>query len=140
MARGAVSGAASKRKGSRVEREVAAVLGGKRTPLSGATGGGDVTLPPDSIWNSWSIEVKARKGLPKMVTDAMAQAQADIALADPRKPMVVLREDRGRMLAVVDLRDLAIWAEALAEVGHGFRLREMAAQLEAIARAIRSIA
>ena len=135
-----MSGAASKRKGSRVEREVAAVLGGKRTPLSGATGGGDVTLPPGSIWNDWSIEVKARKALPKLVTDAMAQARMDIALADPRKPMVVLKADRGQMLAVVDLRDLAMWAEALAEVGHGFRLREYAGQLEAVARGIRSIA
>jgi hypothetical protein len=107
----------SKAKGSAFEREVAREFGLKRTPGSGAMGGGDLTAPTDSIWGGFSWEAKRLKALPKFFGHALDQAQSDIAIGDPRIPIVATREDGGRMVLVCYAHDLRLWAEALAEVG-----------------------
>lgn len=106
----------SKAKGSAFEREIAASIGAKRMPLSGAVGGGDIRPEPDSIWAAWSFECKRRAKLPVLITDALAQAQADIAIGDPRSALMLMREDGGRTIACADWDDLRLWSEALAEV------------------------
>jgi len=110
-------GRSSKLKGSTFERELALALGGKRTPLSGASGGGDITLQPDNVWHAWSWEAKRRATLPKMITDALAQAEHDVAIGDQRRPALAMREDHGRTIAVFYLEDLTRWIEAITELG-----------------------
>ena len=134
-----MSGRASKIKGSAFERELAGELGGKRTPLSGGTGGGDVTLPTESVWRAWSWEAKRRARLPVLITDALEQAASDIAVGDPRRPAVALREDRGRTIVVFYLDDLRPWVEALLEVGHRQRVRRLADQIEGAVRELRRV-
>ena len=129
----------AKAKGSRLERDVASVLGGKRTPLSGGSGGGDVSLPTGSIWSDWSWECKQRAALPALITGAMLQANADIRVGDRRRPAVIIREDRGQALFVAHLSDVVTWAEALAEVGNASKVRDLGRQLEGIARELRSV-
>lgn len=89
----------AKAKGSRLERKVAGMMGGKRMPLSGAVGGGDVVV------DGHSVECKKRKALPALIRDAFAQAQRDIAIGDPRTPLVVIEEDRGRPIVCQYLDD-----------------------------------
>jgi hypothetical protein len=108
---------------------VAGVLGGKRTPLSGAVGGGDISLPDDSIFADWSWEAKRRQRLPSLLMDALAQASADIGIGDPRRPAVVMREDRGPAIFICRLDDFVAWALALAEMGNGARVRELIRQM-----------
>ena len=129
----------SKAKGSRFEREVARSLGAKRTPLSGATGGGDITMPTGSIWADWSMELKRRARLPAFVTAALRQAATDNRIGDRRKPAVVMREDHGPAIFVCYLEDLRPWVEALAEVGRAGRVHDLGRQLEAIAHELRSV-
>jgi len=131
----------SRPKGSAYEREVALAIGGRRTPLSGAVGGGDISLPEGSIFADWSWEAKRRSRLPALVMDALAQAESDIAIGDPRRPAVVMREDRGRSIFVCHLDDFVTWAEALAEIGNGAKVRELVRQmrrdLEQLERSVR---
>jgi hypothetical protein len=134
-----VKPSSAKAKGTRLEHHVASVTGGKRTPLSGSAGGGDITHPTGTIWHDWSWECKQRKTLPALITGAMAQAQFDIPLGDRRKPAVVIREDRGRALFVAYLDDVVPWAEALAETGQGVKVRQLAKQLLGIAEELRGI-
>jgi hypothetical protein len=129
----------SKAKGSRFEREIARTLRAKRTPLSGASGGGDVSFPTDSIWADWSMELKRRAKLPAFVTAALRQAAGDIRIGDRRKPAVVMREDGGPAIFVCYLDDLRPWVEALAEVGRAGRVHDLGRQLEAIAHELRSV-
>src|SRR4051812_25480966 len=80
-------------KGSRVEREVAVIVGGKRTPLSWGAGGNDITTRDDSLFNVWGIEVKARATLPVLISAAMTQAEVALPIGSPRRPAVVLKAD-----------------------------------------------
>jgi hypothetical protein len=128
---------ASKRKGSGFERELASILGGKRTPLSGAVGGGDITLPSDSIWRAWSWEAKRRARLPAFIVAALSQAENDLAIGDPRHPAAAFREDGGRIIVAFYLDDLMPWIAAISEVAGGARVRRMAQELEKIAQELR---
>jgi hypothetical protein len=126
-------------KGRRAEREVAAIVGGKRTPLSGGAGGNDITTRDDSLFNVWGIEVKARANLPALLSAAMRQAEVALPLGSPRRPAVVLKADGERPLFVARLEDVKVWIEALAETGRGSKVRELARQLQAIATELRGI-
>lgn len=129
----------SKAKGSEFEREIATLTGGKRTPGSGAMGGGDITHDADNIWSAFSHECKRRKALPRLLLDALAQADYDSrSIGDNRPSIVWAREDGSReAYAFLRARDLVTFAEALADVGHGSKLREYARQLQTIAAEIR---
>jgi len=128
----ASGGLSNKRKGNLYERELARSMSAKRRPLSGASGGGDIAPRPGTIWADWSWEAKRRKRLPAFVTNALTQAATDIALGDPRKPAVLMREDHGRTIFVAYWDDIRPWCEAVAETGHGSRLRALAKELRAI--------
>lgn len=113
----------AREKGRRAERRVAAALGGKRTPLSGAAGGSDVTLPPGAIWADWQVEVKARARVSwTTVREALDQAE-HAAQGTRRRPLAVVVPDRERPVACMRLDDLIVWAEALAEIGRGWEVR-----------------
>jgi hypothetical protein len=133
-------GSAAKVKGSAFERELALMLGGKRTPLSGASGGGDISLPSDSPWRWWSWEAKRRANLPAFIVAALMQAETDVAIGDPRKPAAAFREDGGRVIVAFYLADLIPWIEALVDVGTGGRIRRLASELETIALELRKAA
>ena len=126
-------------KGGRVERQVAAIVGGKRTPLSGGAGGNDITTHDDSLFNVWGIEVKARANLPALIVNAMHQAEVALPIGSPRKPAVVLKGDNAPALFVARLEDVKVWVEALADTGQGSKVRELARQLQSIATELRSI-
>ena len=86
------------------ERKVAALLGGRRIPVSGR-GRGD---NPDIHHELFSIEVKSRKTIPAWLEDAMRQAEA--LAKDERLPVVVLHQDRtpyAESLVVLRLEDFA---------------------------------
>ena len=86
------------------ERKVAALLGGRRIPVSGR-GRGD---NPDIHHELFSIEVKSRKTIPAWLEDAMRQAEA--LVKDGRLPVVVLHQDwapYAERLVVVRLEDFA---------------------------------
>ena len=86
------------------ERKVAALLGGRRIPVSGR-GRGD---NPDIHHELFSIEVKSRKTIPAWLEDAMRQAEA--SAKDGRLPVVVLHEDRtpyAESLVLLRLSDFA---------------------------------
>jgi hypothetical protein len=88
------------------ERKIAALLGGRRVPVSGR-GRGD---QPD-IAHPWlSLEVKDRATLPLWLLDALDQAEAS-ATAD-QLPVAVLHRagDRhDRALIVLRLADFVAW-------------------------------
>jgi hypothetical protein len=94
------------------ERAVARLLGGRRTPLSGAAGGADV----DAGW--CSVEVKSRKRLPQWLTGALIQARR---AARPGQLAVVVLHELGRQhredLVVLTLSDFVDWFGPLAETG-----------------------
>ena len=121
----------AKAKGSKLEREAANVLGGKRMPLSGAVGGGDVLLPSDNIFNDWMWEAKSRKKLPYYFTQAMLQCGL-ACQGSNKRPAILLREDRGKILFACYLEDFVSWAQALAEVGQGQNIRSMVRQARRI--------
>ena len=123
----------SSAKGRGFERELALELGGKRTPLSGRRGGGDITLPSDSVWQAWSWEAKRRAELPRFLTAVLDQAESDIAIGDPRRPAAAFRADHGRTIVAFYLSDLRPWVEALAELGGGAKVRSLARDLERLA-------
>ena len=86
------------------ERKVAALLGGRRIPVSGR-GRGD---NPDIHHELFSIEVKSRKTIPAWLEDAMRQAEASVK--DGRLAVVVLHQDRtpyAESLVVLRLEDFA---------------------------------
>ena len=90
------------------ERKVAALLGGRRIPVSGR-GRGD---NPDIHHELFSIEVKSRKTIPAWLEDAMRQAEA--FARDGRLPVVVLHQDRtpyAESLVVLRLEDFAGYLE-----------------------------
>lgn len=74
----------------RTEREVAALVGGQRVPVSGRQRGDQ----PDVCHPRLSLEIKHRATLPGWLTTAMAQAEA--ASRDGRIPTVVIHRHGGR--------------------------------------------
>ena len=90
------------------ERKVAALLGGRRIPVSGR-GRGD---NPDIHHELFSIEVKSRKTIPAWLEDAMRQAEASVK--DGRLPVAVLHQDHtpyAESLVVLRLEDFAGYLE-----------------------------
>ena len=86
------------------ERAVAAILGGRRVPVTGRQRG-DV---PDVAHGRLSIEDKHRKEVPGWLLGALAQAEA--AATGGRLPVAIIHEHGARhadALAVLRLRDLA---------------------------------
>ncbi len=86
------------------ERKVAALLGGRRIPVSGR-GRGD---NPDIHHELLSIEVKSRKTIPGWLEDAMRQAE--VSVKDGRLPVVVLHQDHvpyAESLVILRLDDFA---------------------------------
>jgi hypothetical protein len=88
------------------ERRTAAILGGKRVPVSGR-GRGDV---PD-VEHPWlSVECKHRKSLPAWLLDAMDQARA--AAREDQLPVAILHKAGRRhadSLVLVRLADFVEW-------------------------------
>ena len=72
------------------ERKMAALLGGKRVPVSGRARGHS----PDIQHERFSIEVKSRKKLPAWIEDTIKQAEA--CAQDRQLPLVVLHQDGQR--------------------------------------------
>ncbi len=90
----------------RVEREIAAILGGERVPVSGRQRGD----APD-IRHQWlSLEVKHRKTLPNWIFDALDQAQK--SKAGQQLPVAILHgKGMGykKSLVVIELDDFVDW-------------------------------
>lgn len=70
------------------ERKVAAILGGRRIPVSGR-GRGD---NPDIEHPTLSVEVKSRASFPAWLEDALRQAECSVQ--NGKTPAVVLHQDR----------------------------------------------
>ncbi len=91
------------------ERKVAALLGGKRVPVSGRTRGD----APDVLHDSFSIEVKSRKKLPAWIEEAMKQAEA--SAKDGQMPVAVLHQDGRRYRDSLVICRLGDFAEHMKE-------------------------
>jgi hypothetical protein len=90
------------------ERKVAALLGGRRIPVSGRARG----YSPDIHHERLSIEVKSRRKLPAWLEDAMKRAEA--CAQDGQLPLMVLHQDGQRYqdaLIVMRLKDLSTSGE-----------------------------
>jgi hypothetical protein len=70
------------------ERRIAAILGGRRIPVSGR-GRGD---NPDIDHPALSVEVKARASFPVWLEDSLKQAE--LSATAGKTPAVVLHQDR----------------------------------------------
>ena len=96
----------------RTERKIAALLGGKRVPITGRQRG-DV---PD-VAHAWlSIEVKHRRTVPEWLLDAMAQAVA--AVRGEQLPVAILHQHgtpHCEDLIVIRLADFRAWFGELAD-------------------------
>lgn len=77
----------------RTERAIAAILGGKRIPVTGRKG-------PDISHPTLSVEVKSRTDFPGYLWDWLAQASDG---ADPSKVPVVVLHRAGRVHVDDDL-------------------------------------
>jgi hypothetical protein len=88
----------------RVERQVAALLGGRRVPVPGRHGAG--ADPGDVAGTPFFVEVRARRRCDLFVW--WHHTRADAAFAG-RTPLLVIRDPRrgGELLAVLRLADLA---------------------------------
>ncbi len=128
--------ASPKAKGSRAERRVAAMLGGRRNVLSGAAGGADVVFPPGSHWADWAVEVKARKRPSwSVVLEGLEQAEAS-ARGTRLRPLVVVVPDCAAPIVCVRLDDLRTWVDALVELGGAHRVRALIRQARRVLDAI----
>lgn len=76
----------------RTEREIAAMFGGQRVPITGRI----IGSAPDVEHDELSIEVKYRQTLPKWIKYAMKQAVASIK-NDKQIPVVFLRQKQQRL-------------------------------------------
>ena len=89
-----------------VERRVAAILGGRRVPITGRQRGD----APDIAHEWLGVEVKHRKKLPDWIHDAMAQARA---CSDGGKlPTVILHEHNQlytKSFVVLELDEFEQW-------------------------------
>jgi hypothetical protein len=91
----------------RSERSIAAVLGGRRVPITGRARGS----APD-VSHPWlSIECKHRRALPVWIADALDQAAA-ASDGGERLPVAILHEDgqrHGRDVVMLRLADFQAW-------------------------------
>ncbi len=86
------------------ERRVAAILGGRRVPVSGRQRGD----APDILHPRLSVEVKSRSKLPAWIEEGMRQAE--ISSTNGRVPVCVLHQDRRpyeEAVVLVRLKDFA---------------------------------
>ncbi len=86
----------------RVERQIAAMLGGRRVPVTGRTRGD----APDIEHPAYSVEVKSRNTIPQWLLEALQQATA--SARDNRVPVVIIHRNGARYsdaLVVVRLSD-----------------------------------
>jgi hypothetical protein len=93
------------------ERRIAAILGGRRIPVSGR-GLGD---NPDIEHQSLSVEVKARASFPAWLEDALRQAEC--SARNGKIPAVVLHQDRGKYPDALVLLRLSEFAELVELAG-----------------------
>lgn len=99
-----ISELAGVRDWKQAERRIAAILGGRRIPVSGR-GRGD---NPDIEHPVLSVEVKARATFPAWLEDALKQAE--LSATDGKTPVAVLHPDRRRYrdaLVIVRLSEFA---------------------------------
>jgi len=92
----------------RTERQVAALLGGTRVPMTGRARGST----PDVTHPLLAVEVKHRKSIPAWLRDAVDQAQASVRGA--QLPIVVLHgagERFDHALVIITLSDFSHWIE-----------------------------
>jgi len=92
------------------------------------------------IWNDWGMELKRRAQLPVAVTSALLQAATALPLGSPKRPAVLMREDRGKAIFIAYADDIRQWCEALAEVGESHRLKPLARELKGIAAQLEKMA
>jgi hypothetical protein len=76
----------------RTEREVAALIGGERVPITGRGRGSE----PDVRHDIYSVEIKYRKALPDWMHDALDQAEKAKKRPD-QLPIVIFREKGQRV-------------------------------------------
>lgn len=87
------------------ERRIAAILGGRRIPVSGR-GRGDT---PDIEHPTLSVEVKARAAFPAWLENALKQAE--LSATDGKTPVAVLHPDRRRYRDALVVLRLSEFAE-----------------------------
>jgi len=97
----------SDRAWKRTERRTAAILGGKRVPVTGRQRGDAPDVP-----HPWlSIECKHRRALPAWIADALDQAAA-ASDGGKRLPVAILHEAgerHGRDVVLIRLADFRDW-------------------------------
>ena len=129
-----MKGAANKQAGSRFERRVAKLSGGKRRPLSvDDTPIGGILEPNFRIESKWGVSV------PKFFWDAYRQAEGNGAIGDNRPSAVIVGKAYENPLFIAKLTDVLSVMGALAETGRGPKLREFARQLDSISAELRRI-
>jgi hypothetical protein len=87
------------------ERRIAAILGGRRIPVSGR-GRGD---SPDIEHPRVFVEVKARASFPAWLEDALRQAE--VSAVQGKTPVAVLHPDRARYSDALVVCRLSEFAE-----------------------------
>ena len=92
-------GTLSRDKGARFEREIASVLGTER---AGTKGKPDVD-DADVVHPTYFVQCKRRA---RLAIGAWWRETADGAERARKRPLLVVREDRGEALAIVRLKDL----------------------------------
>jgi hypothetical protein len=92
-------GKLSRDKGARFEREVAASLGTERAGTKGKPDADDA----DVILRTYYVQCKRRA---RLAIGAWWRDTADGAERAGKRPLLVVREDRGEALAIVRLSDL----------------------------------
>ena len=93
------------------ERRVAAILGGRRIPVSGR-GRGD---NPDLEHPALSVEVKARASFPAWLESALRQAEA--SAPEGKTPVAVLHPDRRPYRDALVVLRLSEFAELVRDRG-----------------------
>ncbi len=93
------------------ERKIAAILGGRRVPVSGR-GLGD---GPDIDHPLLSVEVKSRSGFPAWLQDSLRQAE--LSARDGKTPAVVLHPDGKRYADALVVLRLSEFAKLLNRPG-----------------------
>lgn len=125
----------------RFEREIATLFGGKRQPMSGAQGGGDIKSSSlDAPFDGLVFECKLRARLPAIATEPIAQAKVE-ASRSGRYPIVAYKESSGSAIVVMYARDFHDYVAAVHEVGNAAvlktRIRELKRALMALEDSIR---
>lgn len=99
------------------ERKIAALLGGRRVPITGRTRGDS----PDIEHERYSIEVKHRESLPEWLMDAFAQADSAGKKDSKTPPLsLVILHQKGQKyedsLALMRVRDIMALEKTIANL------------------------